>query len=289
MLCVLFWSGNFVLGRFIKDDLEPLELAFFRWFFVVIILTPTLFFVNLKNIFKLIKTHFILMSSIAILSVTLYNTIVYTALQSTTATNALLINSFTPILILILSIVILKNTITPFQIIGVCFSTFGVIFLVLKGEIDTLLNLDFHSGDFWIIFSSISWAIYSILLKYRPKNYTNTELFLANMYLGFIYLLPLFFYQGYSFETEIINLKNNWYFFLYVSLFASILSYIFWNIGVDNIGPSKTSQFTHLMPLFGALLAYIFLGEKLEAYHIIGAVLIATGIFLSLFLKQKKL
>lgn len=284
-LCVLFWSGNFVLGRFVKDDIDPLELAFFRWFFVIVLLLPSFYFVNIKRILKLTKSHFFIVSAMAITSVTLYNTIVYTALQTTTTTNALLINSGTPILILLLSIIILKTLITKLQILGVFLSAIGVIFLILKGDVNTLLNLDFHHGDIWMIFSSISWAIYSILLKFKPKNFSNSEFFVANMYVGFIYLTPLYFMQGFTIESQIMLISEYWHFFLYISLFASILSYIFWNIGVDNIGAAKTSQFAHLMPLFGSILAFVFLGEELKSYHIIGALLIALGIYLSLFFK----
>ncbi len=286
-LCVLFWSGNFVLGRFIKDDLEPLELAFFRWFFVVILLLPSLLFINIKKVFELIKSNFIIVSVLAILSVSVYNTFVYLALQSTTATNALLINSGTPLIIIILSALILKTKITKIQLFGILLSTFGVSFLILKGDFNSISSLEFHNGDFWIMFSGFAWALYSVLLKFKPKGYKNSELFIANMYIGFLYLLPVYLFQGYNIETQITHIENYWYFFLYVSLFASILSYIFWTTGVENIGASKTGQFVHLMPLFGSILAFFFLGETLEAFHILGGLFIATGIYLSIFLKIK--
>ena len=287
-LCVLFWSGNFVLGRFIKDDLEPLEMAFFRWFFVVVLLLPSLLFINLKNVFRLIKEHFFITSLYAVISVSTYNTLIYMALQSTTATNALLINSSVPIIILILSAIILKTHISLLQIGGIILSTFGVIFLILKGNFSNLAALDLHEGDFWVMLTSLLWALYSVLLKYKPRGYKNFELFIANMYLGFFFFLPFYLLGGYTLEQEIQQVKNNWHFFLYVSLFASISSYILWSYSIEHIGASKTGQFTHLMPLFGSILAFIFLGEVLEGYHIIGALFIAFGIYLSIFLRHSK-
>jgi drug/metabolite transporter (DMT)-like permease len=64
------------------------------------------------------------------------------------------------------------------------------------------------------------------------------------------------------------------------------LSFLFWNKGILEIGANKTGQFTHLMPLFGTILAYLFLGETLELYHFFGMILIFSGIYLSLFLRQ---
>ena len=138
----------------------------------------------------------------------------------------------------------------------------------------------------YILLSSLCWTFYSLLLKFKPKEFRFYEFFVALVILGFIFLLPLYLYQGYSLEEELKQIQNYWYFFLYISFFTSILSYFFWNIGIDEIGAAKAGQFTHLMPLFGSFLAYIFLGESLSFYHIIGALLIAAGIYLSLFFKK---
>ncbi|MFY9074169.1 EamA family transporter [Malaciobacter mytili] len=285
-LCVLFWSGNFVLGRFIKDDIQPLELAFFRWCFTFILLLPlTIKYINIKKCFLSIKNNFKILSILAILGITLFNTIVYLALKTTQATNALLINSIIPLLILILAHFILKSYISKMQILGIFVSTFGVIFLVLKGDFST--HIQFHQGDFWIILSSITWASYSIFVKFKPKDLNHVELFISLVFLGLLYLTPLYFFQGYEIQREIYILKQYWPFFLYVSFFASILSFYFWNFAIEQIGAERTGQFTHLMPVFGAILAYIFLGETLEFYHIFGAIFIAIGIYLSLFLSKK--
>ncbi len=288
-LCVLFWSGNFILGRFVSSNIEPLELAFFRWLFVLILTSPFLLFLDLKKIIKVYKKNFYSLTFCSFLGITLFNTFLYIALNFTTATNALLINSIIPILILVFSFFILKTRILKIQFFGILLSTFGVIFLILKGDISSILELSFSKGDLWVVASSIVWAIYSTIIKLKPKELNHIELFFIIIYVGFILLLPWYFYQGYTIEREIIILKENWHFFLYISFFASLLSFYFWHTGIDTIGAEKTGQFTHLMPIFGATLAFIFLGERLESFHFVGAIFIAMGIYLSLFLKKKKL
>lgn len=284
-LCVLFWAGNFVLGRFIKDDITPYEMAFFRWFFVLIIVSPILI-IRFKNIFKIFKQNYLLLLVLAALGITAYNTFLYIALTMTTSTNALMINSTVPILILILSFFILKQKIILHQFWGILLSTFGVSFLILKGDVPNVLSLSFNQGDLWIILSSLSWAFYSVLVKFKPKELNNFELFAVLVFLGFVILLPVYLYQGYSLQKEIDILTSNYLAFIYISVFASCLSYYFWHYGIDHIGASKTGQFVHLMPLFGTTLAYIFLDERLMGYHLMGALLIALGIYLSLFYKK---
>ena len=286
VLCVLFWSGNFIIGKYLNTNIEAVELAFFRWFFVLLFIFPTLFFVNVKKIIRVTKENIFIMSALALLGITLFNTIVYSALKSTSATNALLINSTTPLMILFFSYVFYKTKILKIQVLGIIISTFGVAFLILKGNILNILDLESHSGDLYILLSSLCWTFYSLLLKFKPKEFRFYEFFVALVILGFIFLLPIYLYQGYSLQEELKQIQNYWYFFLYISFFTSILSYFFWNIGIDEIGAAKAGQFTHLMPLFGSFLAYIFLGESLSFYHIIGALLIAAGIYLSLFVKK---
>ncbi|NQY52161.1 MAG: DMT family transporter [Campylobacteraceae bacterium] len=286
VLCVLFWSGNFIIGKYLNTNVEAVELAFFRWFFVLLFIFPTLFFVNVKKIIRVTKENIFIMSALALLGITLFNTIVYSALKSTSATNALLINSTTPLMILFFSYVFYKTKILKIQVLGIIISTFGVAFLILKGNILNILDLESHSGDLYILLSSLCWTFYSLLLKFKPKEFRFYEFFVSLVILGFIFLLPIYLYQGYSLQEELKQIQNYWYFFLYISFFTSILSYFFWNIGIDEIGAAKTGQFTHLMPLFGSFLAYIFLGESLSFYHIIGALLIAAGIYLSLFVKK---
>jgi len=286
VLCVLFWSGNFVLGRFVKDDIEPLELAFFRWLFVLVIISPVLI-KNYSKIFRVVKENFLIILLLSILGISSFNTILYFGLSMTTSTNALIINSSVPILILVLSFVILKQKITANQNFGILLSTVGVLYLVLQGKFENILLLEFNQGDIWVITSSFIWALYSVLMKFKPKEFNDVEFFAVIVFFGFTALLPVYFYQGYTIAHELELLKSNYFVFIYVSVFASTLSFYFWHYGIDKIGASKTGQFTHLMPLFGAFLAYIFLGEVLKIYHILGMALIFIGIYLSLFYKPR--
>jgi len=287
LLCVLFWAGNFVLGRFVKDEVEPLELAFFRWFLTLLIISPILIF-RFKRIVKSVKKNYLILLFLATLGIAAYNTLVYSALSMTTSTNALIINSTVPILILCLSFFILKQKIVLRQLVGIILSTIGVLFLILQGDFINIFSLTFNNGDLLIILSSILWATYSVFIKFRPKDLNNFEFFATIVFLGFFIFLPFFLTQNYSIQREIEVFQSNYLVFIYISVFTSCLSYYFWHYGIDTIGASKTGQFIHIMPIFGITLAYIFLGEKLMFHDFLGALLIMSGIYLSLFYKKEK-
>ncbi|QIR78066.1 DMT family transporter [Sulfurospirillum diekertiae] len=286
VLCVLFWSANFVLGRFVAGAIEPWELAFFRWLGVFVVTLPFLL-LHVKKIGRALRAHFGILVVLSALGIAAFNTLLYIGLQKTTATNALLINSSIPIIIVLLSFVILKTRISKLQVSGILLSTLGVIFLVLKGDVQSILTLSFNSGDFWVIASSLCWASYSVLVKFRPSSLSNFEFFITTVSLGLVMLLPFYLAQGYTWEREVMILTHYTWVIAYVVLFTSILCYYLWHYGIAHIGAGKTGQFTHLMPLFGSFLAYLFLGERLEWYHLGGILLIFGGIYLCLFVKKK--
>ncbi len=288
VLTVLFWSGNFIFGRLVSNSIEPLQLSFFRWFFVFIILLPYIL-IHYKNILKVFKKEYLVLLVLATLAISGFNTFLYYGLQTTTATNALLINSSTPIFIIIFSAFIFKTIITKIQFLGVLISTFGVIYLILKGQINHILDLEFTIGDLWIIAASVDWALYSVLLKYKPKELNSFEFFSITTLLGTFILFIAFIFQGYSFEFSFLNNEEVFYSMIYIVIFPSILSFYFWNRAILELGANKAGQFTHLMPIFGAVLAYIFLGELMQGYHIIGIIFISIGIYLSIFLKKVKI
>jgi drug/metabolite transporter (DMT)-like permease len=288
VLAVLFWSGNFIFGRLVSQSIEPMQLSFFRWFFVMVLLLPYML-INYKNILKVFKKDYLMIIIFGALGISGFNTFLYYGLQTTTATNALLINSSTPIFIVVLSALILKSNITKIQFMGVLISTLGVLYLILKGEINHIFELKFTIGDLWIIAACVDWALYSVLLRYKPKELSSIEFFSVTAFIGTLILMFVYLYQGYGLDVSFLANNDVLYSLIYIVIFPSILSFYFWNIATFEVGANKAGQFTHLMPIFGAFLAYIFLDEVLQNYHIMGMILIGTGIYLSIFLKREEI
>ena len=287
VLAVLFWSGNFITGRYISTSIEPMQLSFYRWFFVLVLLLPYIF-INYKDLILGFKKDSLLLVVFGAFGIAGFNTFLYYGLQTTSATNALLINSSTPIFIILISSIIFRIAITKIQILGVLLSTLGVLYLILKVNINHILELNFTPGDLWILLAALDWAIYSVLLKFKPKDLSSFSFLTITSFIGVMILYIAFILQGYSLEFSFLSNKEVLYSLIYIVIFPSILSFYFWNMATIEIGANKAGQSAHLMPIFGAILAYIFLGEVLEFYHIVGIVLIAIGIYLTMFFKKVK-
>lgn len=279
VLTTLFWSGNFVLGRAVHTVFTPFTLSFWRWTVALAILSPFVW-KSLRIQAPLIRQHGLILLWLSILGVVNFNTFVYLGLQQTTATNALIMLSVTPVLIVALSFLLLRQTVSRWQAPGIALSLIGVLVIVSRGDIHALLAWRVNPGDLWILAAIVSWALYSVCLRWRPAQLEPLNFQAATMIIGVAILTPLYLWdlsQNYSVAVNAATVSS----ILYLALFPSILAYIFWNRAVTELGANRCGQFLHLMPAFGAVLAMIFLGERLYSFHGIGIALIAAGIYLA--------
>jgi drug/metabolite transporter (DMT)-like permease len=278
-LTVLFWSGNFVLGRGIRELIPPISLNFWRWVGALVILTP-FSWRAVRRQRALLLTHWKLLALLALPSITIFNMFIYTALQTATAINTALVNAMIPIFIAIISWVVFKERLTLRQAAGVCISLAGLVFIVTRGNYAALRMLTLSSGDFWTLGASLSWAIYSVMLRKRPAGMDPVAFLTVIILFGLLYALPLYAWEVWhrgGFKLTVPSLAA----MSYVALFPSVLSYIFWNSGVVKVGANRAGIFIHLMPVFSVVLAMLFLGERLHLFHFFGIVLIFIGIVLT--------
>lgn len=278
-LSALFWSGNFVLARYVANDIPPIALAYWRWTLALVLVLP--FAAGpIWHQRKLIAQHFIPLTLLSMVGVAGFNTFVYLGLQTTSATNGLLINSMIPILIIVCSLLI-GVKIKFWQGIGVITSFLGVIFLVCQGELGRLFSLSFNRGDLWVLLSALVWAVYSIGLKVKPAELSALAFLGFSIAIGSLTLAPIYWFNLVSEVSWTFGMQNGLA-IGYTAIFASLIAYFCWNQGVKKIGASTAGQFIHLMPVFGTGLAVLFIGEVLAWYQLVGALAIGVGIVLSL-------
>jgi drug/metabolite transporter (DMT)-like permease len=285
VLTVLFWSGNFVLGRSVNDIIPPISLAFWRWAGAFIILLPF----GIKPLFaqrQWIRRHWKLLAFMGLLSVTNFSIFIYFALHSTTVVNTVLVNSFQPILIVFASWIGYRDKITLQQGLGIIVSLTGLIWILSRGYPSILLSFRFSSGDLWTLSAGISWAIYSVMLRGHQQNIDPIGFLTILIVFGTIFLMPLYIWEiqtGARIQFSLKALGS----IVYVAVFPSILSYLFWNKAVSIVGANRAGIYIHLMPVFSVFLAFVFLGERFKLYHLSGIVLIFSGIFLATSSKMK--
>lgn len=282
MLCgsALLWSGNFIIGRAFATEIPPITLSYWRWFTALAIFLPFSFRYLIRD-WHVIRANLVLLTFMGILGVAGFNTFVYLGLQQTTATNALLINSFIPILIILLSRIKPGISFSAKKLVGIVVSTAGMIMLVTHGSLGNLLAFRINQGDLWILLAAFIWATYSISLQWRPAELSAAGFLLFSMIIGVLVLSPFYWLNIFEEPALEINMPNLMG-IGYIAIFASIGAFLLWNQGVKLVGAGTAGQFIHLMPVFGTVLAVLFLGEQLFWYHIAGAIAIGSGIFLSL-------
>ena len=278
----LFWSGNFVIGRFssLENIVSPLSLAFYRWVIAFLILTPFCLQKAVKEL-PLLKKQPGMIFLIILTGPTLFNTLVYLGLTSTTVINSLLIISTTPMLIILLNKLLYKAQTNIFQMIGIFISLIGVCYVITKGSFQNIFDSEFYFGDLFILLAVTSWALYSIFLK---KNETGVSGF-SFLYLSFVFtvilLFPVYLYDIFI-QDNFINIDQKTLLVIgYTGIFPSIISYMCWNTGVALIGPNKSGPFLHLMPIFGGILAFLVFRETLEIYHYAGILSVIVGIIIT--------
>ena len=262
-----------------RNDIPPVAMGFWRWVVALLILLPFAA-PELKRNWHVARANWFTLALLGSLGATLFNTMIYVGLQYTAATNGVLFNSVTPILIMVMSWLAFRERLAPWQTMGVVLSLAGVAVIVARGEPQILAALKFNRGDLWLISAMFLWATYTIVLRRRPPGLSAIGFLTAMLLFGLPLLLPFYLWELFTRGGFAVSIPAAAALAYYGTL-PSIVAYLFWNHAVAQIGPNKAGLFVHLMPVFGALLSVIFLGERLYGYHVAGAALIFGGIWLT--------
>ncbi|MFT5721180.1 MAG: drug/metabolite transporter (DMT)-like permease, partial [Motiliproteus sp.] len=194
VLTTLFWAGNFVVARATHLSMPPLSLSFWRWLLALLILLP---WVAPKLISEraLLFKHWKILLLLSVLGVVNFNSFIYLGLQYTTATNATLLQSVVPSLVMLLAVFLLGQRISRLQASGLALSLLGVLCIVLRGDLTQLLNLQINRGDLWVLTGMLSWSLYTVALHWRPTALSKTALLGSTILTGTLVLLPLYLWE----------------------------------------------------------------------------------------------
>ncbi|PSF09668.1 EamA family transporter [Marinobacter halophilus] len=280
VLTPLFWAGNAVLARATVEFIPPLSMSFWRWVIALVILLP----VGLPGMWRhrrVIRDRFGSMLALATFSVAAFNSLLYYAAITTTATNIALINATIPIFVALLAWVLLGDRTRPIQALGIALAIAGILTVVARGDISVLTGLEAQPGDLIMVAAVFSWGLFSVLLRRQAVplpalTFLTTQILLGTLVISPFYLADVLLFSG-GFELT----QDTAMPLLYFAIFPGILAYAFWNHGVHEIGPARAAIFMYLTPVFASILAGIFLRESLGVFHVIGGGLILAGLILA--------
>lgn len=273
----LFWAGNVVLARGVADQIPPVTMSFLRWATALFFLLPFTWRHIRRDWSGLLQGwgNLLLTSLFGIAS---FNTLLYTATQTTTAINCALMQSIMPVVIILCCFLLYGDRINPLQVVGVLLCSAGAAWIVLRGELATLVSLNLVKGDVLMLLAVVCYAFYSALLRRRPKVHPLSFL-TVTIVLGTLFLVPLFVWEVSrvslpDWTTTVVGS------ILYVALFPSIAAYLCWNRGIDQLGANRAGLFINLIPVFAAGMAMVLLDERLQGYHLVGMVMVVAGMLL---------
>jgi drug/metabolite transporter (DMT)-like permease len=279
-LTAFFWALNWVVGRAMAGHVTPFALTFVRWLVALALMMPFAW-PEIRAHRALIRREWKRIAWLALWGTGPYNVFAYYGLQYTTATNGVILNSAVPIMIIVFGWAIYRDTITRVQALGVAVSLAGVLAILTRGDPSVLARLTLNKGDLVVLAGMACWSVYTILLRTKPAGLPGLALLACCVCVGLLLLLPfvvieMLFLHG-RFEVTPATLSA----LVYLGVFPSFVGYIFWNRAVAEVGSNVAGIFMHLMPLFGALLAWMFLGERIRPFHLVGIGLILAGIALT--------
>ncbi|MET0363193.1 MAG: DMT family transporter [Sphingobium sp.] len=272
---MLFWSGNMIVGRSVRDDIPPFTLAFIRWTGAALMALPFAWRHVVADR-EVLQTGWPRILLLGLTGVAAFNALVYSGLHYTTATNALLLQAAIPAIVLMCNGLFFRMAPPVAQVVGVVLSTIGVLYILLRGAPLAIFDIGFNRGDMLVLCGVFCWSIYTSLLRIRPDCHPLTFLILT-FAIAIVVMAPLAATEA----AQIAKMTVSWKVVgacAYVALLPSLVAYLMYNAAVRDIGAGRAGQTISLMPLFGSLLAVALLGEVLHGYHIAGMLLILGGI-----------
>lgn len=280
----LFFSTNIIFGRASIEGghSEPFTLAFLRWFFAALILYPLVHRRVVKH-WSLIRSMAPTIAMLGFLGMWVCGALVYVALKYTTATNGTLIYTTAPVMVILIDWMFKGRKTSRRESAGIALAFFGVALIVFKGSVTNLFSLSFNAGDLIFVATAFCWAVYSVWLKSEALAPLQTlPLFMLIAAAGAALLLPFAVVETVYWNAYPASLTA-WALIGGIVIISSLLAFTLFQNGVRLVGSSTTSIFLYLLPVYGVGLAVMFLGEKLELFHIGGIITVLTGVILATY------
>jgi drug/metabolite transporter (DMT)-like permease len=277
-LTTLFWAGNAIAGKLAVGHISPFLLTSLRWLIASIVLLP--FALRyLRNDWALVRSRLLFLFVLGAIGFSLFNNLMYSALQTTTAMNVAIIQAALPASIFVLNFVFFRLSATKYQLLGFPITVLGVATIVAQGQWQVLRELSFVAGDLLMLLAITFYGVYSVMLSNKPPIHWLSLISVLSVSALFA-SLPFTFFESLTGHL-ILPDQTGSLVVLYAALCASLLAQVFWIRGIELIGSNASSLFINLVPVLGTLLAIVLLDETPHWYHVLGLALIVSGIVLA--------
>ena len=272
-------ASNLIVARAGVEYVPPISLAFWRWTVVVLLLLPFTYSLLIKNS-KIIKKEFKKLFFLGAMGCGVCGAFPFLAGETTTVTNMGIIYTSSPIFIIMISAIFFNEKINFVKIIGLVSCLIGVFAIIIKGDLNLLLNLNFTIGDLWMLAAAIGWALYSIYLFYWKSQLHIFQRFTLVAFFGAVSLLPFYIVEEIVVQRTIFN-SNFFLWVLFAAISPGIIAFTLYTQAQKSLGASLTGFTLYIFTIYAAIYGFIFFDEKLESFHYLGTVLVFIGVYLA--------
>ena len=279
-------ASNLVVARGGVEFVPPISLAFWRWTIVFLILLPFTY-LSLKRNYKIIQKEYKKLFFLGAMGCGVCGAFPFLAGQTTTVANMGIIYTSSPIFIILISALFFKEKITLTKVIGLVACLTGVFAIIIKGDLELLINLKFTIGDLWMLAAAIGWALYSIYLFYWKTELEIFQRFTLVAFFGAVSLFPFYIGEEIYFQRTVFN--NEFYLWtIFAAVSPGIIAFTLYTLAQKQLGASLTGFTLYIFTVYAAIYGYILFDEQLENYHYLGTVLVFFGVYLAKKKDDKK-
>jgi len=275
----IFMASNLVVARGGVEFVPPISLAFWRWTAVFIILLPFTF-MSLKKNYKIITKEYKKLFFLGAMGCGVCGAFPFLAGKTTTITNMGIIYTSSPIFIILISSLFFGEKINIFKIIGLISCLTGVFTIIIKGDLNLLINLKFTIGDLWMLAASIGWALYSIYLFYWKTKLQIFQRFALVAFFGAVSLFPFYIIEEFIFQRTSFN-SDFFFWVIFAAISPGIIAFILYSKAQEKLGASLTGFTLYVFTVYAAIYGFLLFDEKLEFFHYIGTILVFFGVYLA--------
>ncbi|HHY0469290.1 TPA: DMT family transporter [Vibrio parahaemolyticus] len=279
---VMIWGGNSIVNKMAASTIEPSAMSFYRWFVAMVLLTPFCLPAVIKQR-HVIRPYLTKLAFLALLGMVLNQSLGYYAGLTTTASNMALITSLVPLISVFLSVPLLGKSVSMLSIVGGVISLGGLAFMLGHGDVTYFLHQDMTQGDSLMLLAALVYAAYCVLLKRWKMPFNCLTLVYMQGFFSVIMLTPLWLSS-----EQLLPSQDALPLIAYAGIAASIFAPLMWVKAIDLIGADSSAMFMNLMPVVSVALASTLLGEEIHVYHIIGGLMVISGVILSQIKVRKK-
>ncbi|TON72999.1 EamA family transporter [Vibrio parahaemolyticus] len=279
---VMIWGGNSIVNKMAASTIEPSAMSFYRWFVAIVLLTPFCLPAVIKQR-HVIRPYLTKLAFLALLGMVLNQSLGYYAGLTTTASNMALITSLVPLISVFLSVPLLGKSVSMLSTVGGVISLGGLAFMLGHGDVTYFLHQDMTQGDSLMLLAALVYAAYCVLLKRWKMPFNSLTLVYMQGFFSVIMLTPLWLSS-----EQLLPSQEALPLIAYAGIAASIFAPLMWVKAIDLIGADSSAMFMNLMPVVSVALASTLLGEEIHVYHIIGGLMVISGVILSQIKVRKK-